>query len=215
MMKLVSVNISPLKTLSWQGRAVTTGIDKQPVEAPVMILAHGLEGDKIGDLRVHGGEFKAVYSYASEHYPFWRETLDRPALAYGMFGENLTTEGLEEETVHIGDRFNVGGAVLEAVQPRFPCSTLATRFQDASVVKRMCDAGCFGIYYKVVQQGPVRVGDSITRVFSHPDAIPLREVARLFLRDRRDVEGLEKMLAFDLLAPNLQKMFSEQLQRTR
>jgi MOSC domain-containing protein YiiM len=151
------------REISWRGRTRVTGIYKEAVAGAVAAGPEGLAGDHIADPRYHGGRDKAVYSYAEEHYPFWAASLPGP-LAPGAFGENLVTRGLDEESVRVGDRWRAGGALLEAREGRQPCATLAARYRDAGLVKRFAQAGRFGIYWAVIEPGPVRAGDALTLV---------------------------------------------------
>jgi Uncharacterized protein conserved in bacteria len=136
-MKLLSVNVSQLTTVAYRGRSVMTGIFKTPVAGRVMVRRTNLDGDRQADLSVHGGADKAVYVYPSEHYATWAHELSRSDLAYGQFGENLTIEGMLEETVHIGDTFRVGGALLEVTQPRVPCYKLGLKMGSAQVSQKV------------------------------------------------------------------------------
>src|SRR5206468_1804673 len=121
MMRVVSVNIALPKRVLYKGRTVSTAIFKEPVAGKIRVRAIGLQGDAVADPRVHGAPMKAVYAYPSEHYAFWRREFPAMELPWGMFGENLTTEGLREEEVHVGGQYRVGTAVLKATNPRFPC----------------------------------------------------------------------------------------------
>jgi len=160
-MRVVSVNVSLPKTVEWQGRRVTTAIFKEPVEGRIRIRRTGLVGDRQADPSVHGGPLKAVYAYPSEHYPFWRRELGRTDLPWGSFGENLTTEGLSEETVRIGDRVRVGSAILTVTQPRLPCYKLGVRFGRLDMVRRFLASGRSGFYLAIVEPGDVAAGDPI------------------------------------------------------
>ena len=122
-MRVLSVNVGLPREVFWRGKSVTTGIFKEPVSSPVRIRTLNLDGDRQADLRVHGGQDKAVYAYPAEFYELWRG--ERPELAFpwGQFGENLTTQGLRDEDVSVGDRFRVGTAELVVTQPRLPCSS--------------------------------------------------------------------------------------------
>ncbi|HEU4685119.1 MAG TPA: MOSC domain-containing protein [Nitrospira sp.] len=144
--------------------AVTTGIWKEPVTGRVMLRQLNLDGDEQADLTVHGGLDKAVYVYPSEHYPIWRAELPGIDLPYGSFGENFTTEGLDERSVHIGDRFRIGGAVVEVTQPRLPCYKLGIRFGRADMPKRFHASGRCGWYLAVLQEGEVGAGDAWERI---------------------------------------------------
>src|SRR2546422_5997444 len=126
-MHVVSVSVWLPEVCDWGGRRVTTGIFKEPVAGRIPVRSLGLVGDGQADLSVHGGPAKAVYAYPSEHYPFWRQELERPDLTWGAFGENLTTEGLAERTLRIGTELRVGSALLEVTEPRLPCYKLGIR----------------------------------------------------------------------------------------
>ena len=129
-MHVVSVNVGLPREVVWKGMAVRTGIYKEPVPGPVKIGKLNLTGDRQADLTVHGGADKAVYAYPSEHYAYWRQELPGVALSWGNFGENLTTEGLREDTLYIGDCLKFGSAVLIVTQPRMPCYKLALRLRQ-------------------------------------------------------------------------------------
>lgn len=158
-MHVVSVNVSLPKTVEWRGRRVTTAIFKEPVKGRIPIRRTGLAGDRQADPSVHGGPKKAVYAYPSEHYPLWRRELERAELPWGSFGENLTTEGLQEDPVHIGDRLRVGSALLRVTQPRMPCYKLGIRFGWDDVIARFLASGRSGFYLAVVEEGDVAAGD--------------------------------------------------------
>ena len=159
-MKLLSVNVGLPREIEWKGKVVRTSIFKVPVRGRVQVGQLNLEGDQQSDLSVHGGIDKAVYAYPSEHYPFWRQELPGMDLAWAVFGENFTTEGLLEETVHIGDRFRVGSAEFVVTQPRMPCFKLGIRFDRSDIVKRFLQSGRTGFYFAVLREGEVTAGDS-------------------------------------------------------
>jgi len=168
-MKVLSLNIGKLKTVSWSGREWTTGIYKEPVLGRLAVGATGFEADSQANLEVHGGVDKAVYSYSIENYAYWKQQ-GRGDLPYGTFGENLTTEGFDEGEIHIGDRFQVGTALLEAVSPRRPCAKLGLIFQDPGMVKEFKEAGRPGIYFRVIESGEIGAGDLIEKVRDSPDS---------------------------------------------
>ncbi len=155
-MKVLSINVGLPREVKWKGRTVSTAIFKEPVSGPIVLRQHNLEGDQQADLSVHGGPTKAVYAYPSEHYPFWRSELPEMGLDWGMFGENLTTEGLDEESVHIGDVFKLGSAQLIVTEPRMPCFKLTIRFEREDIVKRFLQSQKSGLYFGVVQEGTVQ-----------------------------------------------------------
>ena len=160
MASILSINIGLPRDVVYGDRVVATGIFKTPITGRIEVKTLGLEGDGQADLTVHGGPAKAVYAYPSEHYDYWAERLNL-SLPYGMFGENLTTRGLLEESVHIGDRFQVGSAELVVTEPRFPCYKLGIKFGAMDMVKRFQESGRSGFYLAVSKEGEIEKGDSL------------------------------------------------------
>jgi len=176
---------------------VLTRIFKSPVEGRVAVRRHNIAGDRQSDLTVHGGPSKAVYCYPSEHYEFWKKQLPEMDLSPGMFGENLTTEGITEDAVCIGDRFRVGSSLLQVTQPRMPCYKLGIRFGRADMVKRFWLSGRPGIYFSVAEEGDVAAGDPIERSAQGPEQVSVADVVRLY----RGEETSPEMLGRALRAP--------------
>ena len=139
-----------------------------------------LEGDEQADLTVHGGPDKALYSYAAEHYSWWRSEMPDVEFTYGKFGENLTTEGLLEDKIYIGDEFKIGTAVVRVSQPRLPCYKLGIRFDRVDIIKKFMQSAFSGIYFAVVEEGELKVGDEITYLRGDKHRILLADVARIF-----------------------------------
>ena len=183
-MKLISVNAATLQNVSYRGRTVTTGIFKEPLQNRVMVRTLGLDGDKQADLTVHGGPGKAVYVYPSEHYPIWQAEFPGMPLPYGMFGENFTTEGLDESSVHIGDQFRIGGAVVEVTQPRMPCYKLGIRFGRPEMVKRFHASGRCGFYLAVLHEGEVGAGDVWERIAQNDQQVSVVESYRRYFQEQ-------------------------------
>lgn len=160
-MRVLSVNVGLPRLVEYHGEPVSTGIFKEPVEGLVKVGELNLEGDRQADLSVHGGYYKAVYAYPSEHYPFWRDEYPDMDLPYGMFGENLTTEGLTEKTVNVGDRLRIGTAEFAVTQPRLPCFKLGIRFGRVDIIKKFFKSGFSGFYLSIEKTGELQAGDSI------------------------------------------------------
>jgi MOSC domain-containing protein YiiM len=211
-MKLVSVNVGLPREVVWKGKMVTTGIFKEPVEGPVAIRRHNLDGDRQADLTVHGGPTKAVYVYPTQHYDYWRGELDGTELPWGSFGENLSVEGLDEESVSIGDEFVVGGARLVVTEPRMPCFKLGIRFERADMVKRFLKSQRTGFYFGVVEEGEVQAGDDIERVSQHPDRLSVADVTRLYSTERTNEALLRKAIATAVLPESWRGYFRHQLE---
>jgi len=186
--QVISVNVGKPRSIGYNGRFVQTGIFKTPVEGPVQIRRCNVEGDTVSDLRVHGGPYKAVYLYPSEHYSYWTNELSLDELEPGAFGENLTTEGLTEETVHIGDQYRVGTAILQVAQPRMPCYKLALKFERSDMVKLFWRSRRSGIYFSVVEEGHLERGDGIQRIAAHPEQVTVADVVRLHMGEEWSAE---------------------------
>src|SRR5215475_11619337 len=148
-MKVISVNVGLPRTVQWKGKSVSTGIFKAPVSGRVPLRSLNFDGDRQADLSVHGGPDKAVYVYPREHYDYWREELPEVEAPWGMFGENLTVEGMSEEAISIGDRFRVGSAEVIVTQPRMPCYKLALKFGRDDILKRFLESERTGFYLRV------------------------------------------------------------------
>lgn len=179
-MKLVSVNVGMPREIVWQEKQVTTSIFKSPVAGSVALRALNLDGDKQSDLTVHGGPDKAVYGYAFEHYAYWRSELPDAELKPGAFGENLTTEGLDEHDLSIGDIVRVGAATLMVTQPRIPCYKLAARFGRPDMVKRFAASRRSGFYFEVVAEGAVQAGDPIAIIERAAERMSVAELNDLY-----------------------------------
>src|ERR1700689_5386944 len=158
-MKIVSVNTGLPRDVMYHGVRVTTAIYKEPVAGRVALRKLNLDGDRQADLTVHGGEFKAVYCYPSVHYDYWKKELPGRDLPLAIFGENFTTDGMLEDSVHLGDEFSVGTARVVVTQPRLPCYKLGIRFESDQMVKRFLRSARTGFYLAVTREGEVSAGD--------------------------------------------------------
>ena len=179
--KLISVQVGTPRKVPRGDSEVLTGIFKSPVKARVQMRALNLDGDAQADLTVHGGRDKAVYAYPAEHYEYWRRELPGVDLPWGAFGENLTTEGLLEPDVHIGDRFVIGGAEVVVTQPRLPCFKLNLKFQSGDMGKRFLASGRTGFYLRVLREGEIGAGDAIVRVHEDENRVSISEVLQVYL----------------------------------
>jgi MOSC domain-containing protein YiiM len=177
-MKILSVNVGLPRLVEYNGEPVSTGIFKDPVGGVVKVNSLNLEGDRQADLSVHGGYYKAVYVYPSEHYPLWRSEYPDMELPYGMFGENLTTRGLTETDVHIGDRLRIGTAEFLVTQPRLPCYKLGIRFGRVDIIKRFFKSGLSGFYLSIEKTGELQKGDEIQVLSRNTEGDSIAEVAR-------------------------------------
>ena len=175
-MQVISVNVGQPREVVWKGMSVLTGIFKDPVDGPVRISNLNLAGDRQADLTVHGGTEKAVYAYPAEHYDYWKKELPEVPFAWGKFGENLTTEGLAEDTLCVGDQVQFGSAVLKVTTPRMPCYKLALRFDRNDMIKRFLMSRRSGFYFSVVAEGEVRAGSKIEILSRDPRGVSIANV---------------------------------------
>jgi MOSC domain-containing protein YiiM len=183
---------------------VPTGIYKEPVGGRVALRGDAVEGDTVADPKVHGGWDKAVYAYPSEHYEFWRRELPGVALGPGAFGENLTTEGLREDGLVVGQRLRVGSALLQVTQPRLPCFKLGIKFERADMVKRFLESRRTGFYFAIVEPGDVGAGDAIETKEPPAHAITVADLVRLAAEDD-DPDLRARILAADALPSSWRK----------
>jgi len=212
-MRILSINVGLPIDVEWQGRNYRTGIFKEPVAGAVAVRRDNLQGDGQAELSVHGGIDKAVYAYPSEHFPYWRGEFPETEITLGMFGENLTTIGLSEETVQIGDCHRVGSAELVVTQPRMPCSRLGMRFQDKTIIKRFLASGKSGWYYSVALEGSVTAGDEIELISREKETVSVREILELHQAADADQEMLRKVVEIEGLSTSWRRHFSRALVR--
>jgi MOSC domain-containing protein YiiM len=212
-MKLISVNVGLPREIAWNDGRVTTGIFKQPVQGPIRVQRLNVVGDEQADLSVHGGPYKAVYAYPVEHYAYWRRELPDRELTWGIFGENLTTEGLQESAVHIGDRFRIGTVELVVTQPRLPCYKLGIRFEGPDMVKRFLSSRRTGFYFAVAQEGTLGTGDAIEVVAREAKSLTVADITRLYAFERDDREMLQRAVQLKALPESWRSYFAEQLNR--
>jgi MOSC domain-containing protein YiiM len=210
-LQVLSVNVGLPKEVVWKGRTVVTGIFKEPVAGRVAIRQLNLEGDRQADLTVHGGPDKAVYAYPAEYYSFWREQFPEMELPWGMFGENLTIAGLLEETVHIGDRFQVGSAQLMVTQPRLPCYKLGLKFGRDDILKRFLQSGLTGFYFAVLKEGEVAAGDPIRLLHRDEHQVKVADITRLYRQDKHNLDLLRRVMAVEALPEAWRDYFLERL----
>ena len=212
-MKILSVNVGLPREVQWQGKLVTTGIFKEPVHVPVMLRSLNLDGDRQADLAVHGGESKAAYAYPSEHYTFWRSEFPEMNLPWGMFGENFTTEGLLEESVHIGDRFRIGEAEVMATEPRMPCYKLGIKFGRADIIKRFLASRRSGFYFAVAREGMVSAGDALEFVGREQQDISIADITRLYAFEKDDLTALRRAITINALPESWKGYFRHRLEK--
>ncbi|MDH3624977.1 MAG: MOSC domain-containing protein [Myxococcales bacterium] len=205
MAELVSVNVGLPRPVDTPRGPVMTAIFKSPTDRRLRVESHNLEGDRQADPSVHGGENKAIYGYPVEHYPVWADELGRHDLQYGQFGENLTTRGLFEHDVGIGDVFSIGSSVLAVSQPRAPCFKLGIRMGDPRFVKTFLQSGRPGFYFRIVESGELGVGDEVTRIDRGLTGMTVREIWELSYGGGSDRERTKLALEIPTLGDEWRK----------
>lgn len=213
LMQVISVNVGVPREVVWKGRTVVTGIFKEAVEGRIAVRRHNLEGDRQADLTVHGGPEMAIYAYPSEYYPFWREQFPKMDLPWGMFGENLTVAGLLDETVHIGDHFQVGSAHLMVTQPRLPCYKLGIKFGRDDILKRFLQSGMTGFYFAVLKEGAVAAGDPISLLYQDEHQVKVADITRLYRQDKHNLDLLRRAVALEVLPETWRDYFLQRIEK--
>ncbi|PYK82781.1 MAG: MOSC domain-containing protein [Verrucomicrobia bacterium] len=212
-MKVLSLNVGLPREVTWQGKRVTTGIFKEPIQERVMMRTLNLDGDQQADLTVHGGVSKAVYAYPSEHYNYWRSELPGMDLSWGMFGENFTTEGFLEDAVYIGDRFRIGETEVMVTEPRMPCYKLGIKFGRADIIKRFLASRRTGFYFAVMREGMVGAGDDVELIEREQQEISVADVTRLYAFDKDDVKSLRRAIQVEALPESWKGYFQHRLEK--
>jgi len=211
-MKLISLNTGRPSDVEVNGRLIRTSIWKSPRTGRLRVSSLNIDGDEQSDLSVHGGTYKAVYCYPSEHYEYWRRELPDVELPWGVFGENLTMEGLLETDVCIGDRMEIGSAEFLVTQPRQPCYKLGIRFGRDDMIKRFLASGRSGFYVRVVLEGDIAAGDSIRFVAHDAGSMSVSDIFALYFDDEGRDDDLRRAAAAPGLAPGWKDHFLKRLE---
>ena len=212
MARLLSVNVGLPRDIVWKGRTVHTGIWKNPLHGRCRVGRLNLEGDGQGDLTGHGGEQRAVFVYQIESYRYWREPLKRTDLVHGQFGENFTVEGLPDDAVCIGDRYQIGTALFEVTQPRVTCYRVGIRMNEPRMPALLTSSGRPGFYFRVLQEGEVGAGDEIVKVGEADERMTVAEINTLLYSPNHPRDRLERALRIGALSPGWRSSFEALLQ---
>ena len=208
---LLSVNVGMPKDVTWQGRTVHTGVWKEPVTGPRMVRRLNVDGDGQGDLAGHGGEQRAVFVYQAESYQYWQEQLGRDDFVYGQFGENFTVQGLADDQVCIGDRYQIGDAVFEVTQPRVTCFRVGIRMDDPRIPALLVSHHRPGFYFRVLTEGAVEAGQEIIRLAAGPEAMTVAEMDALLYLPGHPRQQVLRALRIPALSAGWKASFQEML----
>ena len=211
MARVLSVNVGRAREFDYSGRPAKSAIWKSPVAGRIAARGVNFEGDDQADRKAHGGPDKSVYAYAIEDVRWWEEKLGR-SLQYGEFGENLTTEGVAVNDALVGERWGIGTAVFEVSEPRIPCWRLGVRMNDQGFVRRFTEALRPGTYLRIIVEGAVGAGDEI-RILERPDHdMTIRDIFRIYTRDRGEVE---RLLAIPRMSESWREWARNRLQKEK
>ncbi|OWY25389.1 MOSC domain-containing protein [Sphingobacteriales bacterium UPWRP_1] len=207
-MQVVWVNTGKTRQVVWEGKTVNTGIFKEPAAGVQKITFSGFAGDEQADLHNHGGADKAVYAYELAYYEHWKLLLQRSDWPGGLFGENLTTTGLPDHEVMLGDVYRTGSAILQAVQPRIPCFKLNLRFNLPNMADLFYQQQRHGTYFRVLQEGFVEAGAAITLLERPQNSVSISRVAQCFVTKGQDKALLHHILQIPVLPQRLRQVFT-------
>jgi ferredoxin-NADP reductase/MOSC domain-containing protein YiiM len=214
MARLLSVNVGLPRDIAWRGRTVHTGIWKNPVHGRCRVGRLNLDGDGQGDLGGHGGEQRAVFVYQIESYRYWQEQLKRTDFVHGQFGENFTIEGLPDDTVCVGDRYQIGGALFEVTQPRVTCYRVGIRMNEPRMPALLTSSGRPGFYLRVLREGEVGAGDDIVKVGEANEQMTVAEINALLYSPDHARDQLDRALRIKALSPGWRASFETLLSQT-
>jgi ferredoxin-NADP reductase/MOSC domain-containing protein YiiM len=212
MARLLSVNVGLPRDIEWRGRTVHSGIWKSSVPGRRRVRKLNLEGDGQGDLAGHGGEMRAVFVYQIESYAFWQQQLKRTDFVHGQFGENFTVEGLPDDSVCIGDRYQIGSALFEITQPRVTCYRVGIRMNEPRMPALLTSSGRPGFYFRVLQEGEVGADDEIVKVGEAAERMTVAEINALLYSPSHPRDRLERALRIQALSPGWRFSFQALLQ---
>jgi ferredoxin-NADP reductase/MOSC domain-containing protein YiiM len=212
MARLLSVNVGLPRDIAWRGRTVHTAIWKKPVRGRCRVGRLNLDGDGQGDLAGHGGEQRAVFVYQIESYRYWQEQLQRTDFVHGQFGENFTIDGLPDDGVCIGDRYQIGSALFEVTQPRVTCYRVGIRMNEPRMPALLTSSGRPGFYCRVLQAGEVGAGDDIVKAGESSERMTVAEINALLYSPGHPRDRLERALRLQALSPGWRSSFEALLQ---
>jgi ferredoxin-NADP reductase/MOSC domain-containing protein YiiM len=213
--RLLSVNVGLPRDIEWKGRTVHTAIWKDPVRGRCRVRRLNLDGDGQGDLVGHGGEHRAAFVYQIESYRYWQEQLKRTDFVYGQFSENFTIEGLPDDAVCIGDRYQIGSALFEVTQPRVTCYRVGIRMNEPRMAALLTSSGRPGFYYRVLREGEVGAGDEIEKVGEAKERMTVAEINALLYSPRHARDQLLRALRIEALSPGWRGSFEALLQQSQ
>ncbi len=199
-MHIQSTNIATPKTFTWLEKKITTGIYKTPTPKPIYLGKEGIKGDHIADKTVHGGVHKACYLFSTDHYPYWKQLYPQLEWNWGMFGENLTVNGMNELQIKVGDIYKIGEALVQVTQPREPCFKFGVKFGSQNVLKQFIQHGFSGTYVKILEEGFVTTNTNVILVDRLDKSLSVKQLFELFFSKEKNPEWLDIALNCPVLS---------------
>ena len=204
-MEIRSTNSAEPTQIRWKGKSQITGIYKKPVQKGIFLSSDGVQGDTIGNPKVHGDAQKAAYLFSLDEYPFWQSQYPDLDWGHGMFGENLTVEKLDETNLIMGSIYQIGDTQVRITTPREPCFKLGIRFGDQGIIQKFIGRETPGSYVSVLKPGWIRPGDPMTLLESPKDSLSIAEFYRMWYAPIKDPEILESALSLPWLPKGKRK----------
>ena len=193
-MKVCSVNTARPTLITWNGRDEYTGIYKTTAKGPIKLRKYQVAGDCIANRKVHGGLHKACYLFSTRHYPYWKKRYPDLDWQWGMFGENISLDDMDEEEMRIGDTYRIGNALVEVTMPREPCYKLGVRFGTQKILRDFIDFGYPGAYVRILENGEVWAGDVVELVEQSANPLSIRQFFTLLYQKEKTREWVQLAL---------------------
>lgn len=204
-MKIIAANLGKPTTIIWNNKEEQTGIYKYPSNTPIVLQKEEVKGDTVSNRKVHGGEHKACYLFSKNEYSHWKQLYPKLEWDWGMFGENLTVEGLDESLIRIGDIYKIGTALVQVSQPREPCYKLGIRFGDQSILKQFIDHGKSGAYVRILKEGKVKTGDTMVLVEQSKNSLTIAQFFKLIFSKEKN-KGIVKLAIANEALPEYKRL---------
>jgi len=210
-MQIISTNIGNPTTVLWRGREIQTGIYKKSVDVPIYLGKEDVGNDTVIDRKHHGGEYKACYLFGSDYYPDWKEKYPQLPWEWGMFGENLTVSGLDENKMCIGDVYTLGEALIQVTEPRQPCHKLGIKFGTHDVIKEFIEYGHPGTYVRILKEGKVTKGDSLVLQEKGPNSLTVQQYNILVNQRDKDQDLVKLAIENESIRPKKRELLKKHL----
>lgn len=210
-MKVISTNIAKPRTVTWRGRDIQTGIFKKPLNVPIYLGKEDVANDTVIDRKHHGGEYKACYLFGSDYYKDWKQKYPELDWEWGMFGENLTVEGLDENKLEIGAVYRLGKAIVQITEPRQPCYKLGIKFGTQKVIVEFLEYGHPGTYVRILEEGEVATGDTMRLQKAGPNALTVAQYNTLVNQKEKDKDLVALALANDSIREAKRELLQKHL----